>query len=312
MEWGSRTGRRTALAALLALAGGCGSSSNSEVKPDGAAGASGAGGTAGMTGTGGGPCPPRTTYTEASHLIVNVSWPAGIASMRGDGQLHVWGKVVYTASGNTLNGMLQACGISLPPTTLTALGGGGMIQIDVPNDKWEAPSMPRFQVDGTQTAWDIGATLNFGYVALIGFTMADAATAPWPSSYTGIANTNDAEGDMHVGLTAVPRSGTGFTLPPTSILQTSRADQLYIVIRQVTSATLTRTACDQASGSATFAFLNNHVVGCHVMGGSDCMPADINFIDQNRAIYEITGATAQTKVVADTATCADVRAALPM
>ncbi len=302
------------LAALLALSGACGSS-NSEVKPDGAAGATGAAGTtgtAGAGGTGGGACPPRTTYTEASHLIVNVSWPAGLASMRGDGQLHVWGKVVYTANGNTLSGTLQACGISLPPTTLTALGGGGMIQIDVPNDKWEAPSMPRFPVDGTQTAWDIGATLNFSYVALIGFTMADAATAPWPQPYSDITMTNDAEGDMHVGLTAVPRSGGTYTLPPTSILQSARADQLYIVIRQVTSATLTRTACDQASGSATFMYLNNHVVGCHVMGGSDCVSSDITFIDNNRAIYEITGATAQTKVVADTATCADVRAALPM
>ena len=304
------------LAALLALSGACGSSSNSEVKPDGAAGATGAAGTtgtAGAGGTGGGTCAPRTTYTEASHLIVNVSWPAGLASMRGDGQLHVWGKVVYTANGNTLSGTLQACGISLPPTTLTALGGGGMIQIDVPDDKWEAPSMPRFQVDGTQTAWDIGATLNFSYVALIGFTMADAATAPWPQSYADITMTNDAEGDMHVGLTAVPRSGGTYKLPPTSIAQSARADQLYIVIRQVTSATLTRTACDQASGSATFMYLNNHVVGCHVMGGSDCVPPDdITFIDNNRAIYEITGATAQAKVVADTATCADVRAALPM
>jgi hypothetical protein len=302
-----------ALAALLALAGAC-SSSNSEVKPDGAAGTSGAGGGggAGTTGTGGGPCPPRTTYTEASHLIVNVSWPAGIASMRGDGALHVWGKVVYTANGNTLSGMLQACGISLPATTLTPLGGGGMIQIDVPNDKWEAPSMPRFQVDGTQTAWDIGATLNFSYVALIGFTMADAATATWPTSHTGITMTNDAEGDMHVGLTAVPRSGGTYKLPPTSIAQSARADQLYIVIRQVASATLTRTACDQASGSAMFMHIDNHVVGCHVMGGSDCITDDITFIDNNRAIYEITGATAQTKVVADTATCADVRAALPM
>ena len=302
-----------ALAALLALAGAC-SSSNSEVKPDGAAGTSGAGGGggAGTTGTGGGPCPPRTTYTEASHLIVNVSWPAGIAYMRGDGALHVWGKVVYTANGNTLSGMLQACGISLPATTLTPLGGGGMIQIDVPNDKWEAPSMPRFQVDGTQTAWDIGATLNFSYVALIGFTMADAATATWPTSHTGITMTNDAEGDMHVGLTAVPRSGGTYKLPPTSIAQSARADQLYIVIRQVASATLTRTACDQASGSAMFMHIDNHVVGCHVMGGSDCITDDITFIDNNRAIYEITGATAQTKVVADTATCADVRAALPM
>ena len=84
---------------------------------------------------------------------------------------------------------------------------------------------------------------------------------------------------MHVGLTAVPRSGGGFTLPPTSILQTSRVDQVYIVVRQVTAAMLTRTACDQASGSATFAHFNNHVVGCHVMGGADCMPAEINFVD---------------------------------
>ena len=135
-----------------------------------------------------------------------------------------------------------------------------------------SPQHAAFQVDGTQTAWDIGATLNFSYVALIGFTMADAATAAWPTSYTGITMTNDAEGDMHVGLTAVPRSGGTYKLPPTSIAQSARADQLYIVIRQVTSATLTRTACDQASGSAMFMHIDNHVVGCHVMGGSDCMP----------------------------------------
>ena len=303
-----QTWRTAALAALLALAGACGSSN---AKSDGAAGTGGGGGTGG-TGIDAGPCDPRTAYTEASHLIVNVSWPAGTASMRGDGQLHVWGKVVYTASGNTVTGELQACGISLPPTTLTALGGGGTIQIEVPNDAWEAPSMPRFPIDVTQTSWDVGSTVNLSYTALIGLTMADPSTAPWPTSYTGITMINDAEGDMHAGLTAIPRSGGTFTLPPTSILQTARADQLYIVIRQVTSAMLTRTACDQASGSATFAFLNNHVVGCHIMGASDCMPNDVSFIDNNRTIYDITSATAETKVVADTATCADVRAALPM
>ena len=92
----------------------------------------------------------------------------------------------------------------------------------------------------------------------------------------------------------------------------SRADQVYIATRQVTSASLARTACDQASGTATFAHFNNHVVGCHVMGGDDCQPTEVNFIDQNRTIYEITSATARTKIVAETATCADVRAALPM
>jgi hypothetical protein len=42
------------------------------------------------------------------------------------------------------------------------------------------------------------------------------------------------------------------------------------------------------------------------------MPSEVNFVDQNRTIYAVTGATAQTKIVADAATCADVRAALPM
>jgi hypothetical protein len=303
----------TALAALLALAAAC-SSSNSEVKPDGAAGmggGAGTGGTAGSTGTGG-ECPPLVAYTEASHLIVNVSWPAGTASMKGDGQLHVWGKIAFTVNGNTLSGTLTACGIVLPATTLTALGGGGMIQIEVPTDSWDAPSMPTFQVDGTQTGWTVGGTLNYSYAALVGFTMADGATADWPASYTGITMTNDAEGDMNPGLTSIPRSAGGFTLPPTSILQTSRADQLYIVVRQVTSATLTRTACGETAGSATFAHLDNHVIGCHVMGGSGCMPTEVNFIDQQRTIYTINSATAQTKIIADGATCADVRAALPM
>jgi hypothetical protein len=48
------------------------------------------------------------------------------------------------------------------------------------------------------------------------------------------------------------------------------------------------------------------------MGGSDCAPNDIAFVDMNRTTYTIMSATAQTKVIADSATCADVRAALPM
>ena len=125
--------------------------------------------------------------------------------------------------------------------------------------------------------------------------------------------TNDAEGDTKAGLTAVPRSGGGYTLPPTSIAQTSRADELYIVVRQVTvgdvdpngvrrgrraarpSRTSTTTSSVATSAEATIA-----------------RRAEIYFIDQNRTIYELTGATAETKLVAETATCADVRAALPM
>jgi hypothetical protein len=301
--------RTTALAALLALAGAC--SSGSEVNRDGAAGNTGTCGLAATGGTGEA-CAPRATSVEAAHLIANVTWPAGIASMGGTGQVHIWGKLTFTANGNTLDGTLQACGIVLPPTTLTALAGGMMLQIEVPDAAWDAPSMQRFQVDGTQSGWNVGSTLSFSYAALIGLTLAAPTTAPWPSSYADITMTNDAEGDGKVGLTAIPRGDSGFTLPPTSILQTSRVDEVYIVTRQVTAAMLTRATCDRACGSATFAHFNNHVVGCHVMGGADCTSNEINFVDTNRTIYEVTSATAETQVIADTATCADVRAALPM
>jgi len=296
------------LCPLLALAGAC-SSSNSEVKPDGGGGDSGSG----CPGAFDGPaCDPLAAYTEASHLIINVTWPAATAAVAGSGQIHIWGKIVFTVNGTTLSGTLQACGITLPPTMLNVLAGNGMLQIEVPTASWDAPSMPRFQVDGTLSGWNVGGTLTYDYAALVGLTLDNPSTAAWPMSYTGITMTNDAEGDDHAGLTSIPRGGTGFTLPPTSILQISRADQLYIVTRQVTSAMLTRTSCDQTCGTATFAHFDNHVVGCHVMGATDCSPTEVNFIDTNRTIYEIAGATAETKIVAETATCADVRAALPM
>jgi hypothetical protein len=307
----------TALGTLLALAGVCGGgggcgTSNTEVRPDG--GGAGTTGGAGATGTGGngGPCAPRTTFAEASHTVVNVSWRAGLASTAGSGQVHLWAKTVVTASGNTLTGTLQACGSVLPATTLGALAGGGMLLIEIPDAAWDAPSMPRFELEATQTGWDVGSTVTYAYAALIGFTMNDPATAPWPMDYTGITMTSDAESDGSPGLTAVPRSGAGYTLPPTSILQNARVDRIYSVLRNVASTTLTRTSCDQTSGPVTFTHFENHVIGCHVMGGSDCSPDAVEFVDDNRTIYEVAGATARTKVVAETATCADVRAALPM
>jgi hypothetical protein len=299
-----------ALGAMLALAGAC-SSSNSEVKGDGAAGAGGGGG--GTTGAGGGaPCDPRASFTEASHLTVTVSWDPGLASVGGTGTVHIWGKTAFTANGNALTGTLQACGIALPPTTLTALGGGGMILIELPDATWDVPTMPRFPVNGTQSGWNVNSTMNYSYSALIGSTAADLATGTWPNAYTDVTMLTDVDNDMNPALTSIPRSGGDYKLPPTSIAQSMRVDKLFVVIRNASSPMLTRTSCDEASGTATFMHFDNHVVGCHVMGGSDCMASEINFVDSNRAIYTVVSATAQTKVVADDVTCADVRAALPM
>lgn len=310
--------------ALLTGLGACGGNSNSEVSTGGSGGtagttgAAGQAGTSGGTGTGGsgGDCAPRATFTEASHEVLSVTWPAGSATTAGSGKVHVWGKTVFTVSGNTLSGSLQACGTVLPSATLSGLVGGGMILIEVPPAAWDSSHQAQFQVDGTQSGWSVGSTLMYGYAALIGFTMTDGATAAWPSSYTGITMTTDPDGDGNPGLTSIPRSSTGYVLPPTSALGAlgvgSRADQVYLVIRHVASMMLSRTSCTDASGTVDFTHFDNHVIGCHVSGGGACSSSEVQFIDDNRTIYAVTSATIATKIVADGATCADVRAALPM
>lgn len=318
-------GTRLAMAAALALlTSACGASSNSEVSTGGSggtAGGAGAGGQAGTsssTGTGGagGDCASRATFTEASHEVLSVTWPAGSATTAGTGQVHVWGRTVFTVNGTKLSGALQACGTALPPATLSGLVGGGMILIEIPLTAWDSSHQAQYQVDGAQSGWGVGSTLMYSYAALIGFTMTDGATATWPSSYTGITMSADPDGDGNPGLTSIPRSSAGYVLPPTSALGAlgvgARADQLYLVIRNVASTMLSRTSCTDAAGTVNFMHFDNHVIGCHVSGGGACSSSEVQFIDENRTIYSVTSATITTKVVADGATCADVRAALPM
>jgi len=320
-----------ALAAVLVGGAACGGNSNSEVSNGGTKGGgtggadsggrggttSASGGTSGgSSGGSSGACATRTSFTEASHEILNVTWPAGTATTAGSGQVHLWGKTVYTVNGGTLSGSLQPCGTILPPAALTALVGGGMIQIEIPSAAWDSAQQPKFQIDGTQTGWNAGSVMSFSYAALLGFTIADPVTAPWPASYTGVTMTTDPDGDMNPGLTSVPRGSGDFVLPPTSALGAlgigSRADKVYLVIRHVVSAMLTRTSCDEASGPATFMHFDNHVVGCHVSGGAACSASEVKFIDDNRTIYAVTSGTMTTKVVPDGATCAEVRALFPM
>jgi len=117
-----------ALGALLALAGAC-SSSNPEVKPDGAAGTTGTGGAAGTTGTGGtGPCsgicmnpitvPPNTNTGD-------LGTGATCHEVAGDAGSVVCGNFVASRTF-TVNGMTVECaaGGVLPE----ARNGGWCIQ----------------------------------------------------------------------------------------------------------------------------------------------------------------------------------------
>ena len=48
------------------------------------------------------------------------------------------------------------------------------------------------------------------------------------------------------------------------------------------------------------------------LGGAACTAAQTDFVDQSRTDYKVMSGTFTSKQLADSATCADVRAALPM
>jgi hypothetical protein len=103
-----------------------------------------------------------------------------------------------------------------------------------------------------------------------------------------------------------PPTGLGFLGSAPS------ADKLYLSSRTVVSLDGKLTSCADVAGTAKIAFFDSHVVGCHVKNGGDCTPSQIDFVDQSRTLYKITGATFTAKKIADDATCADARAALPL
>jgi hypothetical protein len=334
-----RLGRAT-VPALIALAMACGTSNSETGGPPAASGGGGspaAGGGGGSPGAGGGggaqgdsgttqgagfapadgpsgACPPQTSFTLAVHIVMNVTWQRSVATNAGEGKVHLWNRTKVTATGTQLSGETQACGSVLPEFGLTGIAqvvaGGSKVLVEFPDATWDAPSMSKFQSQGTMDGWNPGNAIHFDATnVLIGLTMPDA-NAPWPDSYTAIT-TVDADGDGKPGVTAVPRNSGDYVKPPTG-LTGPKAETLYISSRTVVALSGMLTSCETQSGTADVKFFDNHVVGCHTTDGQECSDSQTDFIDVSRTQYEVLNAAFESTQVAEGASCAVVRAALPM
>jgi hypothetical protein len=73
-----------------------------------------------------------------------------------------------------------------------------------------------------------------------------------------------------------------------------------------------RDSCTTATGPATVHLFESHVIGCRRNDGTICSPTESDFIDSNQPAFTVGGATYTMSQLTDGATCADVRAALPM
>jgi hypothetical protein len=275
-------------------------------------GTGGSGGMVGGTGGSGGgsaTCEARTAFTLAIHIVLDVSWPDTLGANAGTGKFHLWNIARMTANGTSTTGMTQPCGSGLPELTLKPLVGGGKTLVEVPHTVWEGPNAPKFPSTGTISGWNPGSTITTQPTnALVGLMLANGDAA-WPDSYTGITPA-DTDGDGNPGITGIPRSGSGYVLPPVStpILGLgSKADKVYLVSRTAVGLMGTMSSCTEQSGTVNVKWFDNHVVGCHVEGGSECNATQIDFIDTNRTKYTVTGGTFTSKLVPDTITCAEAR-----
>jgi hypothetical protein len=300
-------------------AGGAGTSgaAGSGTAGSGAAGTTGAGGATGAAGSSAS-CPAHTAFTLAVHIVLDVTWPATAAAGMGTGKVHLWNRAKLNANGLALTGDTWSCGTILPEFALnfagTVVTGGSKVSIDVPNSVWDAPMIPMFPNMGTLTGWDAGSKIEImPTIALVGLTMADPSAA-WPMSYTGIMARDD-DSDGNPGFTAVPKQGGGYVAPPTALGllgSAPSADKIYLASRTVVGLSGKLDSCTTQSGTANVTAFDSHVVGCHVMGGAACTAAQTDFVDQSRTAYMVVSGVFTSKQVADGATCADVRAALPM
>jgi hypothetical protein len=298
--------------------GGAAGGSGGSARADAGARGPDTGGSPGDAAAAPGGCPALANLTLAVHIVMNATWPSTSSGAGGTDKIHVWNLTKVGVNGTELSGdQTRTCGTQLPPFSLNGAGqlvtGGRNVHIEIPHTVWDAPSIPRLNSRGRLSGWNPGSSLTIdGTVALIGLTMNDPMAA-WPDSYSALQAV-DADGDGKLGFTAVPKAATGFVQPPTGLGlfgSAPSADLVYIASRSVIGLDGMFTSCADLSGTARVAAFDSHVVGCHVKGGGECSANQTDFVDQNRTIYRVTGATFTAKQVPETASCADVRAAVP-
>jgi hypothetical protein len=252
-------------------------------------------------------CPSE--YTTAVRTIINLRWTGTLGVAPGTGQLLVWAKLKYP-QGNAVMAEVTLCALQVPPLTRTLVLGSAKSAVDIPTAAFDAPTMPKF----TGTLRRNGRMFEFVLnPSLIGLTLSDPSGA-WPAVAADIMAV-DHDGDGKPGVTAVAKQGDGFSQPPINVAQTQLADEMYVAARVQYRATGVIADCaDVMDGKAELLAFDYAVVGCHVKDAGDCSNENVQLVQGNRPKLVAAGAGSSytTRLIPNDATCADVRAALPV
>lgn len=269
--------------------------------------------------------------TWGTKVTINVNWvPQGLMSViiaPGTGQIQQWVKSTRTQLGTATTDSAVVCGVSLPDFSGTDFVGGETYGVRFPDSLFDKGYLPPFTIAGSLSDRSPHAFFTTkASAALLGLTLADPTEAAWPATITTAVD-SDMDGDPGVTVTAatgpIPGGSGLYSNFPVDVLA-DRANQLGIVIRQVTELSGAATDCDHISGLATIPKLpspstgkfaiDSHVVGCTLIDGGACSAAQANFLDGTQPVFSpVTGSGQATFASARMpgASCADVRQAFP-
>lgn len=252
-----------------------------------------------------GACPSK--YTTATHTRVDMSWPDTVGYRGGKGILQAWTKVTFTstASGTTLESV--PCGTALPVVTASPLLDEAQFFNEVPVRAFDQPSMPRF---AGRAAWRDGTfVLDMG-ANVLGASLSDP-NGPWP--FRDALTLADHDGDGKPGVTAIARQDPPFALPPVDLLFTKYMDEIYTAARITFRLKAASEGCSgPVAGSVEPVVFDYAIVGCHVVDSGDCGASELNLLANQSPVFTLGSSGSWRSVpIAESASCADVRKALP-
>jgi hypothetical protein len=253
--------------------------------------------------------------TWALKIAQPVKWPATFVLQAGSGTITNFARSSRVQTGTDIKDTARICGINIPSYQATASFGSEKYGVAFPDAAYDAAAMPTLNFGATVSSAEIGATFTSGAVAaLIGATMPNAASDPWPSNLTALVPV-DSDGDGKPGISGDALQGPGLFNPPVNAFRTARANRVYTAFRQVMTATGTVKSCSRIEGTGTIAVINNkpaidqHVLGCRKVDGNECGASEYKLLDGAAPTYTPDGTAVITMVkVPDATTCTDIRA----
>jgi hypothetical protein len=271
------------------------------------------------------------TGTWGSLVTVDVNWaPQGLNIQTfvlapGSGTIKQWIKGVRVQQGSSLEDSTVVCGIELPDFHGTQVVAGQTYGVVFPDSLFDDMHLPSFDVAAVVTSSSPGAKYSASAsAALLGLTMANPTTDPWPTTVT-TATDPDNDGTPGVTVNAAegvaPGDGGYYADFPVGIPAPFQpvilSNQLHLAIRQVTTVTGSVVDCDHIVGSASIPqiagqyAINSHVVGCELVEGGACTDTQAAFVDNTQPVFTPSGPTTfQSLRLPAGATCATVRSML--